>query len=127
MLTPNPEFLSIRPTPFTASYDGEDDQMLGNAPNEKLGQVPDEKLDEGADFSQCSLHPRKGCRIVRFPAEEAACAARGQVLDYGAMATGRGEAEGYLTVWGNESVVGRIWRFEEELDDRERASACSEH
>jgi len=101
--------------------------MLGDAPNEKLGQIPDEKLNEGDDFSQCRLHPRKGYRIVHFPAEEAACAARRQVLDYCAMAGGRGEAEGYLTVWGNESVVGGIRRFEEELDDWERASACGEH
>ena len=101
--------------------------MLGNAPNEKLWQIPDEKLDEGADFSHRTLHPRKGYRIVRFPAKQAACAARGQIFNYCAMASSSGEAEGYLTVWGNESVVGRIWRFEEELDDRERASACSEH
>jgi hypothetical protein len=43
------------------------------------------------------------------------------------MASGRGEAEGYLTVRGNESVVGGIRRFEEEFDDREGASACGEH
>ena len=101
--------------------------MLGDAPNEKLWDLPDEKPDKGADFSQCNLHPRNGQCIVRFPAEEAACAARGQVLDYCAMAGSRGEAEGYLTVWGNESVVGGIRRFEEESDDREGASACGEH
>ena len=43
------------------------------------------------------------------------------------MASRRSEAEGYLTVWGNKSVVGGIRRFEEELDDRERPSACGEH
>jgi hypothetical protein len=40
------------------------------------------------------------------------------------MASGsRGEAESYLTVWGNKSVVGGIRSFEEELDDRERSNA----
>jgi hypothetical protein len=43
------------------------------------------------------------------------------------MAGGRGEAEGYLSVWGNEGIVGGIRRFEEEFDDWERASACGKH
>ena len=101
--------------------------MLGDAPNEKLWQIPDEIFDKGADFLQCNLETRNGQRILRFPTEEAACAARGQVLDYCAMAGSRGKAEGYLTVWRNESVVGGIRRFEEEFDDREGASACGEH
>jgi hypothetical protein len=77
MITPAPESLSIPPTPFTASHDREDDQMLGGSPNEELWNVPDENLDEGADLSQCGLHPNNSLCMLRFPAEEPACTARG--------------------------------------------------
>jgi hypothetical protein len=56
--------------------------------------------------------------VGRFPAQEAATAARGKKVDDIAVAVGGGEAKSDLPVGRDEGVVAVIG-LEEELDERE--------
>ena len=64
---------------------------------------------------------------MRFKAKIAPSAARREEVYYCTVVVLSSEAQSYLAVWSNKSVVGGIRGLKEELYDGERAYACSEH
>ena len=89
--------------------------------------MPDEKFDEFPNLVEGSLDPFNAAGIVRFEAKIAPSAARREVLYYCTMAVLCSEAQSYLAVWSNKSVVGGTRGLKEELYDGERAYARSKH
>ena len=64
---------------------------------------------------------------MSFKAKIAPSAARREEVYYCTVVVLSSEAQSYLAVWSNKSVVGGIRGLKEELYDGERAYACSEH
>jgi len=83
--------------------------------------MPYEEFNECPNLAEGIRYPLNAAGVMRFKAKIAPSAARREVLHYCTVVVLSSEAQSYLAIWSNKSVVGGIRSFKEEFYDGERA------